>query len=107
MAARRGHSSDPRVSFENGLPAHIMAIDATWRRDCAVNDVSDMEATLTITASIEGLQLKEFFLLLSSTGLAYRRCSLAWVNGNQIGVKFLFQKGKKGRSSYDPEKLVH
>jgi hypothetical protein len=72
-----------------------MAIDGTWRRDCAVNDVSDMEATLTITASIEGLQLNEFFLLLSSTGLAYRRCSLAWVNGNQIGVKFLFQKGKK------------
>jgi hypothetical protein len=67
MAARRGNNSDPRVSFENGLPAHVMAIDATWRRDCTVNDVSDMEATLTITASIEGLHLKEFFLLLSST----------------------------------------
>jgi hypothetical protein len=65
-----------------------------------------MDATLTITASIEGLQLKEFFLLLSSTGLAYRRCSLAWVNGNQVGVKFLFQKGKKS-PSYDPEKFVH
>jgi len=28
-------------------------------------------------------------LLLSSTGLAYRRCELAWVNGDQIGVNFL------------------
>jgi hypothetical protein len=54
MAARRANGSDLRVSFENGLPAHIMAIDATWRRDCTVNDVLDMEATLTITASIEG-----------------------------------------------------
>jgi hypothetical protein len=54
MAPRKANGSAPRVRFENGLPAHIMAIDATWRRDCAVNDVSDMEATLTITASIEG-----------------------------------------------------
>jgi hypothetical protein len=109
MAARKGNCSDTRVRFEHGLPAHIMAIDGTWRRDCVVNDVSEMEATLTVTASIEGLQLIEFFLLLSSTGLAYRRCSLAWVNGDQIGVKFLWQKGKKGsrRSSYDPEELVH
>ena len=37
----------------------------------------------------EGLPLKEFFLLLSSSGLAYRRCELAWVNGDEIGVNFL------------------
>lgn len=33
--------------------------------------------------------LKEFFLLLSATGAAARRCELAWVNGHEIGVKFL------------------
>jgi hypothetical protein len=84
-----------------------MAIDGTWRRDCVVNDVSEMEATLKVNTSIEGLQLKEFFLLLSSTGLAYRHCSLAWVNGDQIGVRFLRQKGKKrpARSS-NKEELV-
>jgi hypothetical protein len=38
-------------------------------------------------AQREGLHLKEFVLLLSSTGLAYRRCELAWVNGDQIGAK--------------------
>jgi hypothetical protein len=32
---------------------------------------------------------------LSSTGLAYRRCELAWVNGDQIGVNFLKQGDKK------------
>jgi len=52
-------------------------------------------AKLTIEGSIEGLHLKEFFLLLSSTGLAYRRCELAWVNGDQIGVIFLKQSDKK------------
>ena len=95
MAARKGNCSDTRVRFEHGLPAHMMAIDGTWRRDCVVNDVTEMEATLTVNTSIEGLQVKEFFLLLSSTGLAYRRCSLEWVNGDQIGVAFLRQKDKK------------
>jgi hypothetical protein len=58
-----------------------MAIDGTWRRECVVNDVSEADATLTINTPIDGLHLTEFFLLLSSTGLAYRRCALSWVNG--------------------------
>jgi hypothetical protein len=35
------------------------------------------------------LDLKEFFLLLSSTGVAFRRCQMVRVAGEQIGVKFL------------------
>jgi hypothetical protein len=46
-------------------------------------------------AQREGLHLKEFVLLLSSTGLAYRRCELAWVNGDQIGAKFITRPEKK------------
>jgi hypothetical protein len=38
--------------------------------------------------------MSEFFLVLSSMGKAYRRCQLAWVNGNQVGVDFL-KAGKK------------
>ena len=49
-----------------------MAIDETWRRDCIMQDVSETGARLSIRDSIEGLKLKEFFLLLSSTGLTYR-----------------------------------
>lgn len=30
-----------------------------------------------------------FFLLLSSTGLAYRRCQLDRVNGEELEVSFL------------------
>jgi len=88
---RRGE----RVVFERGFPAHMMAIDGTWRRECVMEDVSETGAKLTVEGSVEGLHLKEFFLLLSSTGLAYRRCELAWVNGNQIGVNFLKAGDKK------------
>ncbi len=67
----------------------MMGLDGTWQRECTIDDVSDRGARLTIDETIEGLPLQEFFLVLSSTGLAYRRCRLVWVNGEQIGVAFL------------------
>jgi hypothetical protein len=78
-----------RVVFQKGFDANMMAIDGTWRRPCILKDVSESGARLIMESSIEGLPLREFFLLLSSSGLAYRRCELAWVNGDQIGVNFL------------------
>jgi hypothetical protein len=84
-----------RVKFQREIPAHMMAIDGTWRRACKMEDVSASGAKLTIEGSVEGLHLKESFLLLSSTGLAYRRCQLAWLNGDQIGVTFLKQSDRK------------
>jgi hypothetical protein len=86
-----------RVSFSRGYGVCIMGIDGTWRRDCMLNAISDTEATLTVEGSIRGLNLKEFFLLLSSTGLAYRRCELVRVNGAEIDVQFLKGKNKKKR----------
>ena len=79
--------------------SHMMAIDGTWRRACLLKDISESGARLIMEGSIKGLSLKEFFLLLSSSGLAYRRCELAWVNGDQIGVNFLRvgDKSKKTR----------
>lgn len=87
------------VTFEHPLPAQMMAIDGTWRRSCTIKDVSEGKATLQVHISIEGLNLKEFFLLLSSTGLAYRRCQLDRVNGEELEVSFLRQKTKKMRAS--------
>jgi hypothetical protein len=81
-----------RVAFDRGYAAHLMAIDGTWRRSCLLLDVSETGAKMTVEGTIP---LKEFFLLLSSTGLAYRRCELAWVNGEEIGVNFLEQRKKK------------
>jgi PilZ domain-containing protein len=83
-----------RVAFERGIPANMMAIDGTWRRGCIVKDVSDTGARLAVDGSLEGLVLNEFFLLLASPGLAYRRCELAWINGDELGVRFL-NRGKQ------------
>jgi hypothetical protein len=89
-----------RVTFSRGYSVCIMGIDGTWRRNCTLDAISDNDAVLTVEGSVQGLNLTEFFLLLSSTGLAYRRCELAWVNGDQIGVTFLKQgDGKKKKST--------
>src|ERR1700732_2341885 len=95
-----------RVTFSPGYGVCIMGIDGTLRRDCLLNAISDNDAILTVEGSIQGLNLKEFFLLLSSTGLAYRRCELVRVNGTEIDVQFLKSKGRKkksgGRSNQAP-----
>jgi len=88
-----------RVAFGRGYNVWIMGIDGTWRRSCVLKAVSNSEAELELEGSIEGLNLKEFFLLLSSTGLAYRRCELIRVNGSEIDVRFLKTKNKSGRPS--------
>src|SRR3979490_1822397 len=88
-----------RVTFERGITAHMMGIDGTWRRECTMEDISETGAKLTIEGSVEGLHLKEFFLLLSSPGLAYPRCELAGVNGDQIGVNFLKTGDKKKKAA--------
>jgi len=95
-----GMRKSERVNFERGVEVFIMGIDGTWRRSCLMIDVSQTGAQLLVEDSIEGLDLKEFFLLLSSTGLAYRRCRLVRVSGDQIGIEFLAREkiGKK-RSS--------
>jgi len=85
-----------RVTFAGGRPARIVAIDGTWTRDCRMLDAGDSGAKLEFETSIAGLNLQEFFLQLSSTGV-FRRCELAWVNGQQIGVRFLKSTGKPAR----------
>ena len=93
------HKGSERVTFSRGYDVCIMAIDGTWRRDCQLNAISDNDAVLTLEGSIQGLNLKEFFLLLSSTGLAYRRCELVRVNGSAMDIQFLKGKNKKKRTS--------
>src|ERR1700726_1827023 len=96
-----------RVTFSRGYDVCIMAIDGTWRRDCQLNAISDNDAILTLEGSIQGLNLKEFFLLLSSTGLAYRRCELVRVHGSGVDVQFLKGKNKKKRPGADSNKDSH
>jgi hypothetical protein len=84
-----------RVDFEGGIGVHIMAIDGTWRRECLMKDVSASGVLLIVKDPIAGLDIKEFFLLLSSTGLAYRRCQMVRLSGNQIAARFLKPEVKK------------
>src|SRR5579872_1588115 len=88
-----------RVTFGRGYDVCIMAIDGTWRRDCLLQAISDTDAQLTVEGSIQGLNLKEFFLLLSATGLAYRRCELVRVNGTDMDIQFLRRRAGKRRAA--------
>jgi hypothetical protein len=76
-------------------------MSAPERRNCIMQVISERGATLAVEGSIAGLNLKEFLLLLSATGLAYRRCELDWVQGEQIGASFLIQKKRKPESRPD------
>jgi hypothetical protein len=93
----QGKRKSERVSFERGIDVFMMGIDGTWRRNCLMIDVSQTGARLVVD-SIQGLDLREFFLLLSSTGLAYRRCKLVRVTGDEIGVEFLAREKAKRKT---------
>jgi len=84
----------------------MMGIDGTWRRDCVMLDVSETGARLRIEGSLQGLNLKEFFLLLSSTGLVYRRCDLVRVDGDEVGIVFLKQGKHAKRKFLKPRSAV-
>jgi hypothetical protein len=90
-----------RIAFSQGTEVRLMAIDGTWRRDCVMEDVSETGARQKMTNSISGLNLKEFFLVLSETGVAFRRCELAWVDGDHIGAHFLVKRGARKRPAAD------
>ena len=105
-----GDRKSARIEFGRGIDVYMMGIDGTWRRDCTMNDVSQTGARLTVNGSVQGLDLKEFFLLLSSTGLAYRRCRMVRLAGDQMGVAFLkptTEKTNKATSEKRQEKLEH
>lgn len=94
-----------RVHFERRPRVNIMGVDGTWRRSCTLLDVSASGAKLEVEGSTDVLKTQEFFLVLSSTGMAFRRCELVWVNGTQVGVRFNTEKAKEkgcpGKSEND------
>ncbi|UPK38115.1 PilZ domain-containing protein [Bradyrhizobium sp. 186] len=87
-----------RVRFEHKHTVSIMGVDGTWRRSCILLDASESGAKLEVEGSTDPLKAQEFFLVLSSTGLAFRRCELIWVDGSQVGVQYVTAK-KKGKAS--------
>ena len=86
---RGEHRRASRVRFDHRHPVHLMGVDGTWRRTCLLLDVSESGAKLEVEGPVDVLKSKEFFLVLSSTGLAFRRCEMIWVDGSEVGVKFI------------------
>lgn len=97
--------SDRRVVFERPIEARLMAIDGTWQRACKIHDVSEFGAKLVIDGAVRGIGQKEFFLVLSPIGLAYRHCELSWVNGEFVGVQFI-NRGRVSKRARRGETLV-
>jgi len=92
-----GSRKAERVRLETRYPVNLMGIDGTWRRSCVLLDVSQSGARLEVDGTLDVLRAQEFFLLLSSRGLAYRRCELVRVEGAQVGVRFIVEKRDKRR----------
>lgn len=90
-----GDRKAERVYFEHRHPVNLMGVDGTWRRSCALLDVSSSGARLEVEGSLDVLRAQEFFLVLSSTGLAFRRCELVRIAGSEIGVRFVVPERKK------------
>jgi hypothetical protein len=85
-----GDRKSERVAFDRGVKVRIFAIDGGWHRECMLGDISDTGARLLFDTDIAGLNMSEFFLVLSATGNAYRRCRLVRsMPNNQIGVRFI------------------
>ena len=90
-----GNRKAVRIHFQHEHSVNLMAVDGTWRRACILKDASDTGARLEVTGSTDVLQSREFFMLLSSTGLAFRRCQLIWVNGSTVGVQYVSERKKQ------------
>jgi len=90
-----GDRKSERVRFEHRYPMNLMGVDGTWRRSCVMLDVSETGARLEVEGALDVLRAQEFFLVLSSTGLAFRRCELVRIDGSEIGVRFVIADKKR------------
>ena len=90
-----GDRKSERVYMERRHEVNLVGVDGTWRRACALLDVSATGAKLDVQGTLDVLRAGEFFLLLSSTGLAFRRCELIRIDGATIGVRFVAEQRKK------------
>jgi hypothetical protein len=91
-----------RVRMEHRQPVNLMGVDGTWRRSCVLLDVSQTGAKIEVEGTLDVLQAKEFFLLLSSTGLAFRRCELVWIDGTMAGIHFVNASNKRQKTAGQP-----
>jgi len=92
-----GDRKDRRVRFATGIVVVLMGIDGTWRRRATLLDISATGARLILQESMAGLNIKEFFVLLTRSGKTFRRCEMVRVNGDELGVCFSDPARSHGR----------
>ena len=93
-----GQRKADRVHFQHEHSVTLVGVDGTWRRACVLKDVSATGARVEVDGSTDVLKSREFFMVLSSTGLAFRRCELVWINGSTAGLHFVLNSGKKKKA---------
>ena len=98
--------SADRVRFEHKHTVSIMSVDGTWRRSCILLDISASGAKLEVDGSTDPLKAQEFFMVLSTTGLAFRRCELIWVDGHTSAFILSLQR-QIARRTHRDSLLVH
>jgi len=86
-----------RVRMDHRQAVNLMGADGAWQRKCVLLDVSSTGAKLEVEGSLDVLKAREFFMLLSSTGLAYRRCKLVWIDGTTAGIHFVDPAARKAQ----------
>ena len=86
-----------RVRLEHQRPVNLMGTDGAWQRSCLLVDVSATGAKLEVEGSLDVLKAREFLLILSSTGMAFRRCELVRIEGSSVGVRFITDAKSKAR----------
>jgi len=100
-----GDRKSSRVTFTRGIEVAMVAIDGTWQRPATLLDVSATGARIVVDGSLERLQVREFFLVLSRQGIVYRRCELVRVNQNELGIRFLKSEiGTKRKGEREKER---
>jgi hypothetical protein len=67
--------------------ASILLEDDPAPRSCAIADISESGAKVTLDSAEE--LPEQFILLLTSTGSARRLCQVVWRTGATVGVKFV------------------
>ena len=87
-----GRRKADRVQFNHQRPANLMAEDGTWRRASSLIDILETGAKVELEGSTDVLTLRELFLVLSSTGLAFSTYQLVWIDGPVFGVHFVSDK---------------
>ena len=84
-----------RFRFGHGFSMRIMDRLGAWEIPCTIIDVSESGAKLHLDAPADGIDFKDFVLMLAPFGTAHRACELTWRRGDFIRVRFVTRETQR------------